>query len=366
MHLFSALFFLIFALDRPAQPVLLEAPDSAFAERLEWSQAQLHDVQRCEAENRCDDVAINALALSSLGRFDLARPSLVMAQPRTPLWVLASYDYWLNSADHAFVREHWQFLAGALFTTNDRRLTHDGGLLFAATHGVAVLARARKDSATLARVEALLVAADRRAQEHPGVFGPAFGLIDADRADAQLTFVADSLHARWPLATGLVALAMYEYHREPEAFALLRSMAQRELSSAAMFVLPLVRGLIGWEVDLPNRAIAVEPHLPDSWNSLTLSNLKAGAQEIDVAVERDARSFRMQLNKTGNTPLSVRVAPALPLGARVTSVTVNEADAPLQVEETKYDTHVVVETTLRREVTIEIEYSLPRPRRSPQ
>ena len=361
MHLFSALFLLILALDRAPEPLVLEAPDSAFAERLAWAQTQLDTVQICTAERNCDDVAINVLALNSIGRFDLARPSLVLAQERRGLWVLAGYDYWLGSGDNAFVREQWAFISNALSSSND---TRDGGVGLAAANAVGALARARNDTVTLRRSRALLAEAERRAQEEPGVFGPAFSLVDADRAEAELTFLADSIHARWPLATGLVALGLYEYHREAEAFALLRTMARRATSSASMFVLPLVRGLVGWDVDAPNRALAVEPHLPAAWNSARLANLRVGAHEIDLHVSRDAGSYYMQLGKSSNTPLSIRLAPALPSGARVTSVTVNEADAPIQVEETQHDVHVVIETTLRREVEIRIEYTAPRARRS--
>jgi hypothetical protein len=365
MPIFSAFFFLLLGLDAPAEPLILQAPDSAFAERLAWAQSELDSVQRCAPDAGCGDVALNGLALVSLGRLDLARPSLVLMQPRTPLWVLASYDYWLTSADHAYVREQWPFFTSALTAPMDVRFRSDGGVLLAATHAVATLARARDDSATLAHIDAQVAAAEQRAQEQPGIFGPAFGLVDADRADARLELIADSVHARWPLATGLVALALYEYHREAEAFALLRTMAQRETSSAAMFVLPLVRGLIGWEVDAPNRAIAVEPHLPARWNAIALSNLKVGAQEVDIEVTRDAGAYRVQLTKAGNAPLSIRLSPALPRGARVTAVTVNEADVPIHLEETKHDTHVVIETTLRRELEVAIEYNVPRPRRSP-
>ena len=364
MHLISAFFLFLLALDRAPAPLVLEAPDTAFSQRLDWAQSQLDSVQICAAGVRCDDVAINVFALNSLGRFDLARPSLVMIRERTPLWVLAGYDYWLGAGDHAFVREQWAFISNALFATNEQRLTHDGGVLLAAAHAVSVLARSRNDSAALARVTALMTAADRRAQEQPGVFAPAFGLLDADRADAELAFIADTVHARWPLATGLVALAFYEYHREPEGFALLSGMARRETSTASMFILPLVRGLIGWDVDAPNRAFAVEPHLPARWNAVSLDNLKVGTQEVDVSLARDARTYRIRLSKTGSTPLSVRIAPALPLGARVTGVTVNEADVPVHIEETQYDTHVVIETTLQREVEVEIDYTSPRQRRS--
>jgi hypothetical protein len=343
--------------------MVLAAPDSAFPESLDRAQSDLDTTQLCPPESACDDVAINTLALNSLGRFDLGRPSLVRAQRRTPLWVLASHDYWLASGDHRFVSEQWTFLSNALFA--DHAATgHTGGAWFAATQAVAALARSRDDSATIARIQPLVAAAERRAQEHPTVFGPAFGLLDADQAEAALTFMVDTVHARWPLATGFLALALYEYHREPEAFALLRNLAQDDGSSAAMFVLPLVRGLIGWDVDAPNRAIAVEPHLPAAWTSVSLTNLRAGIHDVDVSLERDAGTYRIHLTKTTNTPLSLRLAPALPLGARVNSVTVNEADAPIQLEETQHDVHVVIEASFRREVTVEIEFTVPRPRGS--
>ena len=367
MHLIPALFLLLLAIESASTGAMgrmvLTAPDSAFSERLDRAQSELDTIQLCQPEFGCDDVAINTLALNSLGRLDLARPSLVLAQRRTPLWVLASYDYWLASADHRFVGEQWTFLSNVLLGDGARN-GHAGGAWFAATQAVAALARSRNDSATIVRVQPLVAAAERRAQEHPTVFGPAFGLLDADQAEAALTFMADTVHARWPLATGFLALALYEYHREPEAFALLRNLARADDSRAAMFVLPLVRGLIGWDVDVPNRAIAVEPHLPAAWTSVRLSNLRAGVHDVNVSLERAAGTYRIHLSKTTNTPLSLRLSPALPPGARVSAVTVNEADAPVHLEETQHDVHVVVDATLRREVTVEIEYSVPRPRRS--
>jgi hypothetical protein len=62
--------------------------------------------------------------------------------------------------------------------------------------------------------------------------------------------------------------------------------------------------------------------------------------------------------------LSLRVSPALPAGARVTSVLVNDADQPVQLESNEHDTHVVIEVSLRRAMNIEIEYELPAKRSS--
>ncbi len=356
--MFPAFFRLLLALNAPPGPVVLEAPDSAFAERLAWAQEGLDSEQLCETETSCDDVAINVLALNSIGRFDLARPSLVRARERTPLWVVASHDYWIASGDHAYLREQWQFIA-------QPRVTNNAGVQLLAATLLAAMARARSDTASLARANAQIALAERDAQERPGVFALAFGLVDADSAQKHLSIISDSVYARWPVATGLLALAFYENHREAEAFALLRGMANRQFSSPAMFVLPLVRGLIGWEVDAPNRALALEPHLPAKWNSLRAANLRVGIHDVDVILQHDTGSYHIQLSKATNAPLSIRLSPALPRGARVSGVTVNDADAPIHVEETAHDTHVVIETALRRELQVEIEYSVPRARRSP-
>jgi hypothetical protein len=363
MPFISAFLLILIALGAEPEPVVLEAPDSAIVQRLDWAQAELDRAQLCEPADRCHDVVVNALALTSLGRFDLVRPGLVRAMERTPLWVLAGYDYWAASGDHAFAREQWQFISHTLFADGQQRADDDGAVRLAALNGVMTMARVRADSAVLARAESMLAAAEIRTQQRPGVFGAALALINADRADAHLVFLEDTMHARWPLATGLLALGFYEYHRGAEAFALLRRMAARKESSAAMFVLPLIRGLIGWEVDAPNRALAVEPHLPASWTSFSVSNLVAGAEIVDIRVQREPRSFTMQLTKRSGAPWALRLSPALPRGARITAVTVNEADAPIQIEETEHDTHVVIETTLRRDVHIEIEYEVPRARR---
>ena len=127
-----------------------------------------------------------------------------------------------------------------------------------------------------------------------------------------------------------------------------------------MFVLPLLRGLLGWEVDAPRRAIGLEPHLPGNWKTLTVRNLRAGSQTVSVSIRHEDGSYVMQLQKDRTAPLSIRLSPALPRGARVTSVIVNDADLPVHLESTAYDTHVVIETTLRREATVEIEYAVPR------
>jgi hypothetical protein len=162
-----------------------------------------------------------------------------------------------------------------------------------------------------------------------------------------------------------VSLGLYEQHQEAAAFRLMQRMAVQTQSTSAMYVLPLMKGLLGWEVDAPNRAIGLEPHLPDGWAGLNAIGLVAGRDTVSAFLRREAGLYTIQLRRNRAAPaLSVQLSPALARGARLRHVKVNDSDAPLQIDQTRYDTHVIVEFAMRREATVEIEYDPPR--RSPR
>ncbi|HEX7120272.1 MAG TPA: GH116 family glycosyl hydrolase [Longimicrobiales bacterium] len=198
--------------------------------------------------------------------------------------------------------------------------------------------------------------------------------------------------AVWPFMTGFVALAHYRYHRAWAGFDLVRDLARTtfdfarghhpELLSGAfyqvldttvphqffatsMFVNPLVRGLLGLEADAPNHAVAIEPHLPAHWDTLTVEGFRVGEDRIAVSIRREGDVYTLGVRRaTDRTrearharPLAARIAPALPLGAHVARVTVNGRDAAVHVEETAYDVHPVVELALIDEAIVEIEFS---------
>ncbi len=360
MPLFSTLLTWL-ALVAAPDAVILDAPDPVIVERLEWAKGDLAQDLICADHVSCDDVAIKALALTALGRFDLARPALVRAQHRTALWVIASHAYWNGSGDQAFLREQWPFITEVFFTPQPTSAINDGGVLLRALDALLAMARAVNDTTTHTQARALYGLGERRAQEQPGLIAPAFGMMETDSATKHLAVLTDSVHNRWPLATGLLALGHYEYHRATQAFALLRTMAVQNASSSAMYVLPLVRGLIGWETDAAHNAAALDPHLPAEWDSMTVANLMVGQQSVSMTLRRDAGVYSLQLLKAGSgRHLAIQIAPALPAGARVRSVIVNDSDVPIHVEANQYDTHVIIETILRSEVNIEIEFEVPR------
>ena len=186
----------------------------------------------------------------------------------------------------------------------------------------------------------------------------------------------DPLHynngAVWPFVTGWTALAQYRYHnahagkfaldaiartgfdealgRNPEVisgrvYKPLDSSVPHQFFATSMVLTPLVRGLLGIEVDAPAGTLRLAPHLPPAWDSVRVDDLALGAERISFVVRRKGASLLAELWRTAGDParpLAVTFAPALPLGAD--GVTTMEAGEP-RVE--RFPGAVVVTTSGR-------------------
>lgn len=340
----------------PRLLVQIEAPDARFVNAWNRAQRELDEVLE-------GDVAINALARAATGQLGHIRTSITTT-PFTPASLVALQAYWATSGDHAFVRAKWG-KAVAAFTAAARDTADEAGWWLTTVDAMLNMARGVNDPETRKFAEQLYPAAEARTARQLNLFALALGQYDAARADALLPRALRFAEIFWPLGNGLAALAFYEYHQDSTAFALLQRIAQESSVAAPMMVLPLMRGLVGWETDAINNAAALEPHLPAAWASLKVVNLPIGTSYVDATVRRETGSYSIHLLRDGSgAPLAVRIAPALPAGSRVRAVTVNERDVPVQVDATEHDLHVVVETFLVREVHIDIEYAAPRRRAS--
>ena len=160
----------------------------------------------------------------------------------------------------------------------------------------------------------------------------------------------DPLHynngAVWPFVTGFVALAEYNYHnagaglfaleaiartgfdqslgRNPELmsgrlYKPLDTAVPQQFFATSMVLTPLIRGLLGIDVDVPRRHLTIAPHLPPDWDSVSVENVPVGASRISFVVRRGNGTITLSLRRRGGeaAPLDVEFAPALPLGARV-------------------------------------------------
>ena len=158
----------------------------------------------------------------------------------------------------------------------------------------------------------------------------------------------DPLHynngAVWPFVTGWVATAQFRYGNPHAGWQALRAIANTTFDEArgrnpevisgrvykaldtavpqqffatSMILTPLLRGMMGLEVDAPAGTLTVAPWLPPGQGEATIRNLAVGALRVDLVVTDGAswsggRTLVVYPTPgaTPRTPLRVRFAPA--------------------------------------------------------
>ena len=199
----------------------------------------------------------------------------------------------------------------------------------------------------------------------------------------------------WPLFTGWASVGEYRYHRPLPAYANLRANALLTLSgapgrttevlsgsyfdwllassphqiwSSAMVINPILRGMMGLEADAPAHTLTFAPHVPASWNSFKLHNIRVGDSSCDITYRRSKNEISMEVN---GSDLNLHFAPAIALRARVVSVTVDGHPVKHQLNANSEDQHIefafrtraraTVGIQLRDDFDIEAPFSLPTP-----
>jgi glycogen debranching enzyme len=172
----------------------------------------------------------------------------------------------------------------------------------------------------------------------------------------------------WPLFTGWASVGAYRYGRPHVAYQALMANAlltfqgalgyvtellsgefnapfgrssHHQVWSEAMVVSPLVRGMLGLEVGGGGRKLTFGPQLPADWDRVAVRNVAVGGSACDLSLVREpgvvtvAVSLRSAGGRTapvGAAPVSLALAPAFPLDARIRSVTVDGRDTPFEID----------------------------------
>jgi glycogen debranching enzyme len=173
----------------------------------------------------------------------------------------------------------------------------------------------------------------------------------------------------WPLFTGWASMGAYMYGRPHVGYQALTANAQLTYTSAlgyvtellsgdfntpfgrsshhqiwseAMVITPLLRGLLGIEVEDGGYTLRFAPQIPVNWNELSVRNVRAGAflfdfrykqseHRLTITVER--RDLVKQPNGARRRFPDLSLAPSFPLDARIRKVTVNGHEAKFDLDE---------------------------------
>jgi hypothetical protein len=220
-----------------------------------------------------------------------------------------------------------------------------------------------------------------------------FGLLDEAKADPMITQLASLDHQTdwgmriisdrspkfsgggyhygsvWPLFTGWASVGEYRYHRALPAYENLRANAlltfdgslghvtevlsgayyqslftssPHQIWSAAMGVSPLMRGLLGLQLDAGAATLTFIPHTPADWISFEIRNQPVGSTKLDLKYAKDLNGITLEVKATGNSQATVDFQPAVSLRAKVLGVKLNERPLPFRVQPNAIDQHVLV------------------------
>jgi hypothetical protein len=130
-------------------------------------------------------------------------------------------------------------------------------------------------------------------------------------------------------------LAGDSYHEEIE------SVPEQTWSSATFFA-AAVKGVLGLEVDGRSNRVSFAPHLPPSWNAITIRNVKVGASKINLWLKTSVNETRLEIHNEG-VPVKMTFDPEIPLGAKLASARWQDRLLPATVEPHAQDAHAKME-----------------------
>jgi hypothetical protein len=193
----------------------------------------------------------------------------------------------------------------------------------------------------------------------------------------------DPLHynngAVWPFVTGFVSLAQYRYHNATAGYFALQAIARtgfdqslgrnpevisgrlykpldtavpHQFFATSMVLTPLLRGLLGIDVDVPSGRVTLAPHLPPAWDSVNADNVPVGRGTMSFTLRRTADAMTLVARRPGfdRSPMELVFSPALPLGAHVSGTGVATTSTP-------GDLHATIRASLTDSATLTIRFA---------
>jgi glycogen debranching enzyme len=177
----------------------------------------------------------------------------------------------------------------------------------------------------------------------------------------------------WPLFTGWASVAGYRYHRPLYGYANLMANAQlahdgspgrvtealsgdyytqlststpHQIWSSAMVITPLIRGLLGLEVDALKSTVVLAPHVPPEWNDFAIQNVKVGATLLDFSFHRAGDDMTLEVQRRGSGTVQLEFSPALSLRAKVLEAAVNDNKVSPTISTNENDQHPTVSASI--------------------
>ena len=182
----------------------------------------------------------------------------------------------------------------------------------------------------------------------------------------------------WPLFTGWAAVAGYRYHRVDYGYENLMANAElahtaspgrttevlsgdfytqlststpHQIWSSAMVISPILRGMMGLEVNALNSTLTFAPHVPAGWNDFAIKNVQVGSNRLDLLYHIVGADTTLEVQRHGSANVQFDFSPALSLRAKVVEAEVNGSTVSPKVSANEMDQHATVSVPISTDKT---------------
>jgi hypothetical protein len=226
----------------------------------------------------------------------------------------------------------------------------------------------------------------RAALEHlsTAAFLSDWGLRNMSMDDPHYTEGSYNIGSVWPFMTAGPMLGQFHYHNAVQGFSTWMSMihlhglsargAMPEVLTGLYFrlldnavphqmfseltIIPgLIDGVLGLDLDVPQQALTVSPHLPPDWPDVKVREFPFGMEKLDLELHQEPGLLTTTVGCTGLQPIKVDFSPALPAGSTVTQVLQDGKPVKFQLESFESDVHATATMIVTRKSTFEVRYA---------
>ena len=150
----------------------------------------------------------------------------------------------------------------------------------------------------------------------------------------------------WPLYTGWVSLAEFNYGQEVQGFTHIMNNLQtykywglgyieevlhgekyqpagvcrHQCWSETMVLQPAIEGMLGFEPDAVNNSLTLSPKFPVNWDSVKVENIKVGDHIIDFKMKRTSNLITYHFKHSGPSTIQLNFDPLLPEGTEIKEI----------------------------------------------
>ncbi len=109
-----------------------------------------------------------------------------------------------------------------------------------------------------------------------------------------------------------------------------------------MVISPILRGMLGLQIDAEKGQITLSPHIPADWSSLAIKNVRVGGSRVDFRLRKTFDTLTLEATRDGEGDCRLEFSPAFGKRTQVLGVEVN--GRPIKFSMQKYigDQHLLV------------------------